>query len=117
MADMADTAVTRVDTGVDMLLEDMPGPVMLMAGTLGSVLAVHMVTSWRGPRAARRVLQVAHVIGMAAATGKAVIGEAVLGIRHMDILSLAITVWAMAIRTTDIIRGDTTLTATDTGHT
>jgi pyridoxal biosynthesis lyase PdxS len=100
-----------------MLLEDMPEPVMLMPGTLGSVLAVHMVTRWRGPRAARRVLQVAQVIGMAAATGEAVTGEVVIGIRHMDILRLDITAWDTAIRTTDIIRGDTILTGTDTGRT
>jgi hypothetical protein len=52
-----------------------------------------------------------------AATGEAVIGEAVTGIRLMDILGLAITAWVMVIRITDIIRGDITLTDTDPGRT
>jgi hypothetical protein len=74
-------------------------------------------------------MQGAHITGLAAA-----IGEAVTGIRTMDIPGSAITAWAMAlhitglaitvtapvdamIRTTDIIRVDTTLTATDTRRT
>jgi len=71
-----------------------------------------------------RVMRVPRVIGMAAvtgeavaATGEAVIGEAVTGIRLMDILGLAITAWVMVIRITDIIRGDITLTDTDPGRT
>src|SRR6478672_909295 len=90
---MADIAVTPVG----MLSEDMPRPVTLGVDTLVSVLAVHAVTNLRGPRAAMPASQVAHIIGMAAVTG-----EAVTGIRPMDILGSAITVWAMAIHTTGI---------------
>jgi len=117
----------------DMLSGDMPRPVTLGADTLVSVLAVDAVTMLRGPRADKRALQGAHIIGMAAVTGEAiageaVTGEAVTGIRPMDILGSAITAWATAIHTTGvaitvgtirltaIIRGDTTLTATDTGR-
>jgi hypothetical protein len=84
---MADIAVT----GVGMLSEDMPRPVTLGVDTLVSVLAVHVLTSLRGPPAATRALQDAPVIGMAVATGEAVTGEAVTGIRPMDILDWAIT--------------------------
>ena len=131
---MADIAVIMVDTR-----SNMPRPAMLRANTLASALtvtgtpetvervAVNVATILRGPRAATRALQVAHIIGMAAVTG-----EAVTGIRLMDILgsAQAITGWAMAIhttgvaitvtatvgtiRTTDI--GDTTLTYTDIGR-
>ena len=124
MGVMADIAVTMVG-----MLSDMPGPAMLRADTLVSVLVVDVVTILRGPRAATRALQVAHIIGIVAVTG-----EAVTGIRTMDILGSAITARAMAIhttglaitvtapvgamiRTTDIIRADTTLTATDTRRT
>ena len=51
-------------TVVGMLSEDMPPPAMLRVDTLVSVLAVDVVTNLRGPRAARRALQGAHVIGM-----------------------------------------------------
>jgi hypothetical protein len=66
-------------------------------------------------------MQVAHIIGIAAVTG-----EAVTGIRPMDILGSAITAWAIAIHTTGLaitvtapvgtIRMDITtpLTPTDT---
>ena len=123
VAVMADIAVT----GVGMLSEDMPPPAMLRVDTVVSVLAVDALIL-RGPRAATRVLQDAHVIGMAVATGEAVIGEAVTGIRPMDILDWAITAWATAIHTTglaitvtptvgNIIRTtDTILTATATGR-
>lgn len=121
---MADIAVNMVG-----ILSDMPGPAMLRADTLVSVLAVDVVTMLRGPRAVTRALQVAHIIGIVAVTG-----EAATGIRTMDILGSAITARAMAIhttglaitvtgpvgamiRTTDIIRADTTLTATDTRRT
>ena len=110
-------AVNMVDAGRGTLPEDMPPPVTPTVDTLRFALAVHVITSLRGLRAALCVLQVAHVVGMAAAIGEVVTGEAVTGIRHMDIPGLAITAWAMAIRTTDIIPGDTTLTATDTGRT
>ena len=117
---MADIAVTVVG----MLSEDMPRPAMLRVDTLVSVLVVDVVTILRGPRADRRAMQGAHIIGMAAVTG-----EAVTGIRPMDILDWAITAWDMAIHTTGlaitvtataggIIRiTDTILTATDTGRT
>src|SRR4026209_1715194 len=59
--------------------------------------AVAVVASLRGRRADRRALQGAHIIGMAAVTG-----EAVTGIRPMDILGSAITAWAMAIRITGV---------------
>ena len=109
--------------------------VMLRPATLGadtpvSMLAVGVVTSLHEPRADRRALQVAHVIGMEAVTGAAVTGEAITGIRPMDILGSDIMVWAMAIHTTGLVItvtatvgtirttdiGDTTLTSTDTGH-
>jgi hypothetical protein len=119
---MADIAVTVVG----MLSEDMPRPAMLGVDTLVSVLAVDVVTNLRGPRAAMPTSQGAHVIGMAAVTGEAVTGEAgeaVTGIRPMDILGSAITVramaihtTAMAIRTTGVATTDITLTATDTGR-
>jgi hypothetical protein len=76
-------------------------------------------------------MQGAHITGLAAA-----IGEAVTGIRTMDTpdMAWAITAWVIAIRTTglaitvtapvgamirttDIIRVDTTLTAMDTRRT
>jgi len=74
-------------------------------------------------------MQVAHITGLAAA-----VGEVIMAIRTPDIPGSAITARAMAIhttglaitvtapvgamiRTTDIIRVDTTLTATDTRRT
>ena len=119
---MADIAVTLVG----MLSEDMPRPAMLRVDTLVSVLAVDVVTRLRGPRAATRALQGAHIIGMAAVTGEAVTGEAITGIRLTDILGSAITARAMDIHTTGLaitvtapvgtIRMDITtpLTPTDT---
>jgi len=121
---MADIAVDMVD-----MLSDMLGPAMLRADTLVSVLAVDVVISLRGPRAATRALQAAQIIGIVA-----VAGEAVPGIRPMDILGSAITARAMAIHTsglaitataqvgamiriTVIIRADTILIATDTRRT
>ena len=100
----ADIAVTMVG-----MLSDMPGSAMLRADTLVSVLAVDVVTILRGPRADTRAMQVAHIIGMAAVTG-----EAITGIRLMDILAWAIT--AMAIHITGVAITVTTLTATDTGR-
>jgi hypothetical protein len=107
-----------------MLVADMLRLVMLRVDTLVSVLGVDVVTRWRGPRAETCVMRVARVIGTAAVigevvavTGEAVIGEAVTGIRRMDILGSAFTAWVMVIRTTRIIPGDITLTATDTGRT
>ena len=113
----ADMAVNMVDAGRGTLPEDMPPPVTPTVDTLRFALAVRVITSLRGPRAALRALQGAHVIGMAAATGEAVTGEAAIGIHHMDILGSVITAGATAIRTTDIILGDTTLTATGIGRT
>jgi hypothetical protein len=115
MADIADTMVG--------MLSNMP-LAMLRVDMLVSVLAVDAVTMLRGPHAAPRGLQDAHVIGMAAVTG-----EAVTGIRPMDIPASAITAWAMAIHTTGLAitvtamvgtmvrtTTDITLTATDTGR-
>ena len=106
-----------------MPLEDMLQSAMLRVDTLVSGLAAQGLSILRAPRVETRATQVAH-IGMAAvtgaaaaATGEAVIGEAVTGIRRMDILGLVITAWAMAIHTTGIIRGDTILTVTVTGRT
>jgi len=106
-----------------MLLEDMLRLVMLRVDTPVFVLAAHVLSILRERRLETRVMRVTRVIGMAAvtgeavaATGEAVIGEAVIGIRRMDSLELAITAGVMAIRT-DIIPGDITLTATDTGRT
>jgi len=115
---------------VGMLLEDMPPRVTLKADTVVSVLAPDMVIILRGPRADTPAMQGAHIIGMAAGAGEAIIGEVITGIHPMDILEWAITAWAMAthtmeaaitvtvtvgiIRTTEI--GDTTLTSTDTGR-
>jgi hypothetical protein len=117
---------------VAMLLEHTPPQVISKADTVVSMLAVEVVISGRGLRAAMPALQGAHgigahIIGMGAVTGEAVIGEAVTGIR--PILGSAITAWATAIHTTglaitamvtmDIIRtteiGDTILTSTDSG--
>jgi hypothetical protein len=91
--------------------------VSLKADTPVSVLAVHVLSILRERRVETCDMRVARVIGIAAAPGEAVIGAAVTGIRRMDIPRSAITAWVMAIRTTDIIRGDITLTATDTGRT
>src|SRR6476619_6275976 len=114
--------VTAADTA-GMLLKDMLPQVMLRVDTLVSVLAVDVVTNLRGPRAAMPASQIAQVIGMAAVTGEDVTEEAVTGIRPMDILGSAITVWAMAIQTTVIHITATaihttviTLIATDTGR-
>ena len=108
-----------------MLSEDMLPQVMLRGDTLVSVLAVDLVTILRAPRADTRDMQDAHTIGLAAVTG-----EAVTGIRPMDILGSAITARAMAIHTTGVVImvtatvgtirtteiGDTTLTSTDIGR-
>jgi hypothetical protein len=111
------TAAVMADTA-GMLLKDMLPQVMLGADTLVSVLAVDKVAMLRGPRADMRVMQVAHIIGMGAVTG-----EAVTGIRPMDILGSALTVWDTAIHTTGIHITATaihttviTLTVTDTGR-
>jgi len=114
---------------VDMLSEDMPRPVTLGADMLVSVLAVDVLTMLRGPRADRRALQGAHIIGMAAVTGEAeaVTGEAITGIRPLDI-RWAIMAWATAIHPTAVAitviptvdtmvrTTGTILTATDTGR-
>jgi hypothetical protein len=121
---MADMAVTLAG----MLSEDMPRPAMSGVDTLVSVLAADVVTNLRGPRAETGAMQLAHIIGLAAVTGEAVTGEAVIRIRPMDILASAITVWAMAIHTTAMVitvtptvgtmvrTTDTILIATDTGR-
>ena len=97
----------------------------LKVDTLVSVLAADVVTIRRGPHADMRAMQAAHIIGMAAVTG-----EAITGIRPMDILGSAITAWAMVIHTMEVVItvivtvdiipttgiGDTTPTSTDTGH-
>jgi hypothetical protein len=109
---------------VGMPPEDMP-PAMRRLDTLVSVLAAEVLSILREPPVDTRAMQDAQVIGMVAATGEAVIGEAVTGIHHpMDIPGLAITAWAMAIHTTvtamagTMVRTttDITLTATDTGR-
>src|SRR5262245_18169606 len=107
-----------------MLVADMLQLVMLRVDTPVSVLAVRVLTILRGRHVETRVMRVARAIGMAAvtgevvaATGEAVIGEAVTGIRRMDILGSGIKAWVTVIPTTDIIRGDITLTATDIGRT
>jgi len=116
-------AALAVMVVVGMPPEDMP-PAMLRVDTLVFVLTADVLSILRERRVETRVMRVARVIRMAsvtgevvAATGEAVIGEAVIGIRRMDFLGLAITAGVMAIRTTDIIRGDIILTATDTGRT
>jgi hypothetical protein len=93
-----------------MLLEDMPRPATLGADTLVSVLAGDAVTMLRGPGADRRALQGVHIIGMAAVTGEAITAWATA----IHTTGVAITVGT--IRLTAIIRGDTILTATDTGR-
>jgi len=113
---MADMAVNMVDVGMGMLLGDMP-PAMSRLHTLVSVRAVDVFSVLPGCRVETRAMHFAHIIGMGGATGAAVIGEVVTGIRPMDILGLVITAWAMAIHITDIIRGDTILTVTDIGLT
>src|SRR5262245_40899347 len=66
-------------TAMDMLAKDMPKLVMLR---LDALTILHVA------RAVMHDLQVAHVIGMAAATG-----EAITGIRPMGIPGSAITAW------------------------
>ena len=114
---MADTA--------GMLLKDMPRPATLKVDTLVSALAVDVVTIRRAPHADTRAMQAEHIIGMAAVTG-----EAITGIRPMDILGSAITALAMVIHTMEVVItvtvtvatirtteiGDTTLTSTDIGR-
>jgi hypothetical protein len=112
---------------VDMLAEDMPRSVTLAADMLVSMLAVDVLTILRGPHADRLALQGAHIIGMAAVTGVAIAGEAITGIRPLDI-RWAITAWATAIHPTELAitviptvgtmvrTTDTILTATDTGR-
>src|SRR4029077_13504108 len=109
------TAAVMADTA-GMLLKDMPPQVMLKVYTLVSVHAVVVVTNLRGPRAAMPDSQGAHVIGLEAVTGEAVTGEAgeaVTGIRPMDILGSAITVRAMAIHTTAMAIRTTGVATTD----
>ena len=118
MAGVTDVAVTMEG----MPSKDMP-PGTLRVDTLVSVLAVDVLTISRGPRVDTRAMQDARVIGMVAVTG-----EAVTGIRPMDILDWAITAWPIAIHTTGlaitvtptvgtIIRTtDTILTATAIGR-
>src|SRR5438067_6232318 len=90
--DMADIRVASVG-----MLLAMPGPAMLRVDTLAFVLAVDVVISLRGPRAAMHALQAAQIIGIVA-----VAGEAVTGIRPLDILGSAITARAMAIHTSGL---------------
>ena len=101
---MADIAVTVVG-----MLSNMPRPAMLRADTLVSVLAVDVVTMLRGPRADTGAMQLAHItgamqlapiIGMAAVTGEGVTGEAITGIRPMDILGglLQLGLWLSILR-------------------
>jgi hypothetical protein len=118
---MADLVVTLVG----MLSEDMPRPATLGADTRVSVLAVYVVINLHGPHAETAAMQLAHIIGMEVVTG-----EAITGIRPMDILGSAITARPMVIHTMEvaitvtvtvgIIRtteiGDTTLTSTDSGR-
>jgi len=106
---MANIAVTEVG-----MLSNMPRPVTLKAAN--KLRGANTC----GPRGAMGATQVAHIIGMAVVTG-----EAVTGIRPMDILDWAIT--ATAIRPTELAitvtatvgttvrTPDTTLTATDIG--
>src|SRR5262245_44386229 len=81
--------------------KDMP-PAMSRVATPVSVLTVDVLSILREPRVDTRVMQAAHIIGMAEATGEAAIGEAVTGIRRMDILGSAITAPAMAIHTSRV---------------
>jgi hypothetical protein len=114
-----DMAAVTADTLADMLSR------MLRADTLALVFAVGVAIVSSAMRAETHALQGAHFMRLAAAGDAAVAGEVVIGIRTMDIPGLAITVWATAIRitvitvihVTDIIPGDTILTATDTGLT
>ena len=124
VAAMAEVMAEIAAMGVGML-SNMP-VAMLKVDTLVFVPAVDAVTRLRGPRGARLGLQDAHAIGMAVATGEAVIGEAVTGdavtgevitgIRPMDIPGSAITGQAMAIHTTVRITTDIILTATASGR-
>src|SRR5262249_32145002 len=86
---------------VGMPPKDMP-PAMSRVDTPVSVLTVDVLSILRELRVDTRVMQAAHIIGMAEATGEAAIGEAVTGIRRMDILGLAITARAMAIHTSRV---------------
>ena len=103
-------------------LLNMPRPAMLREDTTWAGHVMEVVRSKRAVHIGRAAgtMQAAHIIGIAAVTG-----EAITGIRPMDILGSAITAWALAIHTTGLaitvtapvgtIRMDitTTLTPTD----
>ena len=76
---------------VGTLSEAIPRPAMLRADTLVSVLAVHVVLMWRGPRADRRALRGVHIIGMAVVTGEAVTGVMVTGVAPMVLVGATVT--------------------------
>jgi hypothetical protein len=88
---MAGATADMAATVAGMLSEDMRPQAMSGVDTLASVLAVDMVTMLRGWRADRAAMQLAHTIGVAVVTGKAVTGEAITGIRPMDTPGWAIT--------------------------
>ena len=92
---------------------------MDLTEAVGFTRAVHIAQAavTTQPEGLAGTIRAADIIGIAAVTG-----EAVTGIRTMDILDSAITAWAMAIHTTGpaitvtvpdgIIRMDTTITPT-----
>jgi hypothetical protein len=75
---MGATAAGMVGTAANM-----PQPVMLRADTAPFVFAVGVATVLSGLRAAARVMQGAHITGLAAVAGEA--GEVTTDIRTMDI--------------------------------
>ena len=93
MAVMAEVTVAMAGTLADMLR-----PPMLRADTMALVFAAGAVTSLQATRAASGAMQGARITRLAAVTG-----EVVPGIRTLDIRGSAITAWAIALRTTDMV--------------
>lgn len=107
---------------------NMPRPAISRPGTLVCVFAVSAATvmrSSRGTQGGARITRLAAEAGLEAEAG-----EAVTGIRTLDIPGSAITAWGTGIRMaaitvtgpvgamiriTDIVPADTILTNTDTG--
>jgi hypothetical protein len=93
VAVMAEVTVAMAGT-----LADMSRPPMLRADTMALVFAAGAVTSLRATRVATRAMRDARITRLAA-----VIGEVITAIRTLDIRGLAITAWAIALRTTDMV--------------
>jgi hypothetical protein len=128
--DMA--VVTEIGVATVVTLSDMPPSDIRKAGIMVLPCAVAAATIVRCLRVGMRAMQGARITRLAAEAGKAMVaGEAVTGIRTLDIPGSAITAQAMVIRMadimvtdpvgatiriTDIVRAGLTLTDTGTGR-